>query len=284
MQKPTALTIDVRERDLMARLDHHIATNKAFAELTYTAKQLPLGDAIIATDEHPHAVIERKAVADLFASIKDGRYEEQSCRLSGTPEWPNHNILYLVEGPTPRGDQLATFHSSLFSLNYYKGFSVVRTYSVDETAVFILNTMRRIERNWRDKKYPVWGYVEAGAGAPIITQPVPLVSDVPVEGENEVTTAAQPAQPDAYAASIKKVKKDNITPQNIGQIMLSTIPGVSTATAAIIMAKYGTVAALITAMREQGKDDLKGLVDGNGRKISKTAIGNVYTYLVGTVV
>jgi ERCC4-type nuclease len=284
MQK-TTLTIDVRERDLMERMDHHITTNKAFAGLAYTAKQLPLGDAIIATDEHPNAIIERKAIADLFASIKDGRYEEQSCRLSGTAEWPNHNILYLVEGPTPRGDTLSTFHSSLFSLNYYKGFSVVRTYSLDETAFFILNTVRRIERNVRDKKYPLWGYVESGGGGyAVITQPASTSASVPITTEDADTTPANaaPAQapaPDTYAASIKKVKKDNITPQNIGQIMLSTIPGVSTAIAAIIMTKYGTIADLIAAMHEGGQDVLKGMVDGNGRKISKTAIGNVYTYL-----
>lgn len=259
----TILTIDTRERDLIARLDHHIATNKAFADITYTPKQLPLADVIISTDDRPNVIIERKAIADLFASIKDGRYDEQSCRLSGTAEWPNHNILYLIEGLTPRGDQLAAFHSALFSLNFYKGFSVVRTYSIDETAFFILNTVRRIERNNKNKKYPIWGATVA-----------PSLIDT-----DELAPAPEP---DPYANAIKKVKKDNVTPQNIGQIMLSTIPGVSVAIAAVIMAKYGTLANLITTLQTAGPDDMKGLKDSNGRKISKTALSNIYNYMVSS--
>ena len=42
-------------------------------------------------------IIERKSLNDLASSIKDGRYAEQSFRLSNI-EHHNHNIVYLIEG------------------------------------------------------------------------------------------------------------------------------------------------------------------------------------------
>jgi threonine dehydrogenase-like Zn-dependent dehydrogenase len=43
-------------------------------------------------------IIERKTLADLLASIKDGRYEEQSHRLKYASGFPSHNVLYIIEG------------------------------------------------------------------------------------------------------------------------------------------------------------------------------------------
>ena len=51
----------------------------------------------------------------------------------------------------------------------------------------------------------------------------------------------------------KRIKKDNITPANIGEIMLSQIPSVSSAAAAAIMAKFDTFAALFSALQEDTK-------------------------------
>ena len=42
------------------------------------------------------------------------------------------------------------------------------------------------------------------------------------------------------AEVVKKVKKENITPENIGEIILSQIPGVSSHTSQIIMNKFGS--------------------------------------------
>lgn len=42
-------------------------------------------------------IFERKSISDLLASLKDGRYEEQSYRLSGS-NTNNHNIIYIIEG------------------------------------------------------------------------------------------------------------------------------------------------------------------------------------------
>ena len=57
---------------------------------------MPLGDVIICNEEEEKVVIERKSLTDLEASIKDGRYEEQSYRLNGLPHH-NHNIIYIID-------------------------------------------------------------------------------------------------------------------------------------------------------------------------------------------
>ena len=85
-----------------------------------------------------------------------------------------------------------------------------------------------------------------------------------------------------YCSVIKKVKKDNITPDNIGEIMLCQIPGVSSASALAILSQFKTLPNLIQCI----KDDEQCLsnictTDANGksRKISKTAIATIVKFL-----
>jgi hypothetical protein len=56
----------------------------------------------------------------------------------------------------------------------------------------------------------------------------------------------EPTEKD-YVSGIKKVKKENITPDNIGEIMLCQIPGLSAATAISIMEKFKTLSNLISS-------------------------------------
>ena len=59
---------------------------------------LELGDIIIKNDNNETVLIfERKSLADLISSIKDGRYKEQSFRLSHS-ELDNKYIYYIIEG------------------------------------------------------------------------------------------------------------------------------------------------------------------------------------------
>ena len=102
-------------------------------------------------------IIERKSLSDLASSIKDGRYAEQSFRLNNY-NFQNHNIVYLIEGDLRYWEKsggrynkipLKTFYVTMFSLQYYKGFSVMRTLNLTETAEYIL---RSAEKMSRDKK------------------------------------------------------------------------------------------------------------------------------------
>ena len=98
----------------------------------------------------------------MSASIKDGRYEEQSYRLNGLNH-PNHNIIYLIEGDINRFNRFKdnkleklTLYASIFSLYYYKGFSVIRSFSIEESAIFICNTANKLRKGESENKQPYY--------------------------------------------------------------------------------------------------------------------------------
>ena len=136
------IKIDNRETDLIQLCQLELA--KVLAKPTESVKNkdskkdknnitievlpLPIGDIILEYLGKEIIIIERKSAADLEASIKDGRYEEQSYRLSNS-EVHNHNIVYLIEGSLINRQNKQMLYSSMFSLNYSKGFSVLRSTS-----------------------------------------------------------------------------------------------------------------------------------------------------------
>ena len=129
---------------------------------------LPIGDIIICDDDETELLlIERKSLADLAASIKDGRYSEQSYRLHSY-SLHNHNIIYLIEGNLSlfgsnyhsnynRNQRInrKSLQSSMLTLLYYKGFSVLRTMSIQETSEMILQMCDKIGRE-KTKKSPFY--------------------------------------------------------------------------------------------------------------------------------
>ena len=91
--------IDERETELYDKcysmLNEDNASNNG---VLLTKEVLQLGDIFIKTnDDVPLLLIERKTFADLLASVKDGRYEEQSYRLIHSSGFHTHNIIYLLE-------------------------------------------------------------------------------------------------------------------------------------------------------------------------------------------
>ena len=85
------IKVDSREKDLQAKMSFYISSIPAFRNLKVITESLPIGDVIITGNNNEDIlIIERKTIVDLLSSIKDGRYEEQSYRLNGTP-LHNHN-------------------------------------------------------------------------------------------------------------------------------------------------------------------------------------------------
>jgi len=262
--------IDNRETELIRSCKYILEISPAYKDIQLVVENLPIGDIIIAKDGTDKVVIERKSLRDLAASIKDGRYEEQSYRLNGLPIH-NHNIVYLVEGDVNKFNvfkdrmEKLTLYSAMVSLNFYKGFSVLRSLSVDETALIICNMAHKINKSEGDGKMPFYSNF-------IQTQTVVKSEELveQVEAENYCTVA-------------KKVKKDNITPENIGEIMLSQIPGVSSTTAIAIMSQFKTLANLVAKIQNDKqclKDISYSTSKGQTRKINKTAINNIISYLI----
>jgi ERCC4-type nuclease len=203
------IKVDVREAELIKIFESLIATIPIFKDLKIQLESLPLGDIIIYDDEKNTdiLILERKSISDLLASIKDGRYEEQSYRLTGINH-PNHNIMYIIEGDvnsqhqfkgnyfknkfsgstnssTTNSLEKLTAYSAMFSLNYYKGFSVFRTFSMSETATFICNTANKIKKGLLENKTPYY-------------------LDTVVKKENDLEEESCKD----YVGVIKKIKKD----------------------------------------------------------------------------
>ena len=85
-----------------------------------------------------------------------------------------------------------------------------------------------------------------------------------------------------YSEVIKTTKKSNITKDNIGEIMLAQIPGISIVAAQSLMVEFKTIKNLINILEKDEKylDNFKIDCKNGSRKISKTTIKNLIEYLV----
>ena len=240
------IKIDTREKDLynLCKLE---TDNISF-------ETLAIGDIIICDDENVEKVIiERKTLYDLASSIKDGRYAEQSYRLDNC-ELHNHNIIYLIEGNLERYNpkrgrlEKRALVSAFTTLMYYKGFSLYKTDNISETADFIINCANKLQKTKKGSYYEL-------------------------DNKEKVN----------YVDVSSRVKKNNITQNNIGAIMLSQIPNVSSAIALSVMKEHETIGKLIEALRENSKILENITIETKGgklRKISKTSTANIYNYLL----
>lgn len=256
------IIIDEREASL-----YHLC--QTFAE-THQIKSAPiekrvlqLGDIIFTSDDESvvHLVIERKSFSDLLASVKDGRYAEQSHRLIHC--FPNpHNIVYLLEG------MFSTVHqekdkkkiiSCMASLNYFKGFSLMRTVSASETAQHIVYLADKMAK-------------ELPAKAAVIKEPS---SEPSAEPSSDV-------QPAPYCSVVKAAKKANITKENIGEIILCQIPGISSTTAVELMKPFNTFAEFMNKIKEDSAYLNSVAIENNGkkRKIGKNVIDGIREFLL----
>lgn len=130
--------------------------------------------------------------------------------------------MYIIEGDLAQYNEKhsqitkTALQSAMVSLMYYKGFSVVRTMNLGETADFIINFADKVAKESAAGMRPAYHDEEATA-TPTTTVTLQSYSEV----------------------SAKKEKRDFITRENIGEIMLAQVPGVSAKMAAAILAKYG---------------------------------------------
>lgn len=242
--------IDERERELYTYLQQKNTNN-----IVIVKEVLSLGDVILKTDDDNQIIIiERKTIQDLLSSIKDGRYREQSHRLIHSSEILPHRIIYLIEGMFQNHSlqEKQMVYSSMVSLNQIKGFSVMRTLSIEDTGQVLLNMTDKLQRE-----------LEKG--------------NFSIQLKQDDTTIP-------YCSVVKKVKKENITPENMGEIILCQIPGISSINAVAIMKSGGfsSISKLIDKLREDPKYLETIYVENNGkkRKLSKTIIENIHKYLL----
>jgi ERCC4-type nuclease len=132
-------------RNSIALDDREHGLKRFFRSTTYDIAHLPVGDIWIGlqTGEDglmpaPNGlVIERKAAADLEASILDGRYREQRARLLAMCQERQAHPVYIIEGDLDRMDArlkkpALMKHLTRLALRYH--IAVFQTACLQETA------------------------------------------------------------------------------------------------------------------------------------------------------
>lgn len=269
------LHIDNREPKQI--INYLTALNEMASEkLEIIIKTLELGDYILYDErtEQNIFVIERKSLADLESSIKDGRYNEQSFRLNGY-DLHNHNIYYLIEGSIinyKHGNFKNTLYAAVFSLGYYKGFSIINTINNIESAEYIYNFCFKFMREKQKTGFYCEKLLENSKNCRITydLSENNLIENIEIPEDLEKK----------YEHVIKTSKKANITRENINSIMLMQVPGVSISTANTIFNKFGTLKNLVSQL-EKDKTCLDSLkLEQSNRKISKSVIENIIRFLI----
>ena len=252
------LLIDNREPKSL--INYLISLNNSDTiKIKYEVKPLDIGDYIIYDEINKTNIVifERKSLKDLEASIKDGRYNEQSHRLNNSLVH-NHNIYYIIEGSIinyKNNSFKNTLYSTLTSLSYYKGFSIINSLNDIESMEIIYRFLHKLLRE-KDKK--------------------PYYSNV----SNSILYDEESKETNDYIDVVKSCKKSNITTDNINTIMLMQIPGVSVHSAKSIINTFKTIHNLTCILINNSNclDDIR--LESNNRKISRNTIDNIKKYLL----
>ena len=205
LNKMTSCYVDNRERDLIPLLG-------------WPVKMLPVGDIWIGLSGEEIGrgglVIERKTVADLEASIMDGRYREQRTRLVTYCLQRGAKPLYMIEGSMDRiygkmTEQTLQKYLNRLALRY--GVAVQHTQSLDATA-----------------------------------QACKLLSDqITAEPTVFITTDAGAV---SYASTVSVTKRANKEdPAIFANTVLQCCPGVSAAVATALCSSIGSLTKIFEA-------------------------------------
>ena len=310
------ITIDYREKELIDLCQLKINSmekekeseteegkdkkkDKGIEKIKINVENLKLGDIVISHNDgggNELLLFERKSLNDLAASIKDGRYVEQSFRLDGYESVPNHNIVYIIVGDLSKWKENAkygcksrvnkkTLLSSMCSMLYYKGFSVIRTMNMTETCELILNWADKLERE-KGTKNSYYSFNGSGSSGGAIMEKQESQESQESQEQGDEKIQPQPPIRESHYCDVFKIKKEkngNITPDNIGEIMLCTIPGISSKTAIVIMKEFKTINGLIKSLENDGHclNSIYMETNDKKRKISSQCIENIKRYLLG---
>lgn len=224
----TSILLDTRERDL------HLCLPDA------PVQQLPVGDAWVgSTDISGAVIVERKAVADLEASLLDGRYREQRTRLLAFCASKGAVPLYIIEGELDRlnGRMTAdTLQKILNRLMLRYKVAVWRTDSVQDTA----HALTRLSEQYKED---------------------PKVFLAETLSYSDVTTFT------------KKGNKED--PRAFALAVLQQCPGVSATIAKAILEGLG---GTLTAVFGATEDQIATLKNGN-RKVGPAVAKRLYGLL-----
>jgi len=303
------ITIDNREHKLI-----ELIKNTSSFTIPYEIKKLDIGDIIISSSKHPDKslIIERKCMTDMISSIKDGRYKEQKIRLQAERSNSNTIICYLLEGlvnDLRKPNDKTLLYGSIISSIFRDTIPIIRTTSLQETLDILLRLYERMTKNINDffilKNNNLQQDIEindtperiiintsnsivntSNSNSFILDTPIILNDNLNNKNNNNETNNNE--NNNLYLHSIKKCKKDNMTPKLWNQLILTNIPGVSTSIAIKINEVYPTLTSLLNAYTncETDNDRIKLLstillthTEKQKRHIGKVISKRIYEYL-----
>jgi ERCC4-type nuclease len=227
--------LDTRERELIRILG-------------WPTRPLPVGDVWIGVDLSGNLnaggiVAERKSVADLEASILDGRYREQRTRLLSHCQLNGYRPLYIIEGELDRLAGRLTkqaLRKFLTRLTLRYSVAVLQTESTDDTAKLCLTLADQLKED-------------------------------PKVFQSEEAAKVQ------YTDTISVHRKGNKDdPAIFASAVLQQCTGISAAGATAILAVYPTLSAVWAATEQQ----LATIVVGK-RKLGLVVAQRLHTLLHG---
>ena len=256
------LLIDLREPKTLVQ-NIIVLNETSKTKVIIIQKNLTIGDYVFYDEinDKPLLIVERKSLSDLEASIKDGRYKEQSFRLNEAPIH-NHNIIYLLEGAIINYKEVSfrsTLYSTLFSLNYYKGFTVINTLNQIETATMLIAFASKISRENKPGFYSI----------------NTTATSVATATENTATENSE----ESYISTIKTSKKSHINRENIFQLMLMQIPGISSVSALALANEFKNMETLLQSLKDENFN-VENIKLASGRKLNKNIIGSLKSFLI----
>ena len=237
------LKVDHREGKLKELFDSE-------CKLAYEYENLEYGDFQILVDNQIKLIFERKTLADLMASIKDGRYKNQKAKLVSAG-FSVSQIYYIIEGklgfsPSSNSKETTILQSALINTTIRDKIACFQTGSLRETFDLVISIYQRV------KDDPA-KYFESGAG---------------IESQSVVLTSSKDSDDKVFKA------------------ILCQIPGLSDKSAGAILAKWNTLPSMLAELNGMSENErvlTLSDIKMNGRKLGKRTVDGVLKHLVNQV-
>lgn len=232
--------IDVRERQIIDNL-------QVVDGIDVETVALDVGDIQVCFGEQT-IVFERKTIADLCQSIKDGRYREQKARLLSTHA--AGTVYYIIEGnwsysqKTPQcGLNSEAIHGCLIKMLLRDKIGVFHTKNIADTVCLLEGIFHRMKQDPES-------YFSPGSMPKTFEQ-------------------------DVLVGNLKARKKDNLDAKKVLMLQLSCIPGISIKTAGLICNEYEctTMQDLVEALKTRDLKELPGIGKGLSKVIRQHVLG-----------
>lgn len=241
------IQIDAREHDLIALLK-----GTSFKHIELEISNLHIGDIVIGS-----TTFERKTLADLEASVKDGRYREQKQRALANCE----AFSYIIEGSafafgdgTPQNKMLT---GCIINTLVRDRIPIVRTSSLSDTANFVSCLAQRMLDN--KMKY-------------VINNSNSNSNNTSNSNSNNNNSLKQ-----AYAASLCVQRKNNIDVAMCFTMQLSCIPGISSKKATELIKTHSHIqnmSDLVAFLKDRKPAEFAQETPGIGKTLAQA----IYTF------